>query len=424
MANVLRNPRDTGGDKWTQYATKQWIAALAATRACLPTPRKLQLMSVSENRRQSVIAATKSVVVKVGTRVLTTADGKLDLNRIDCLSAQLCRIADSGRQTIMVSSGAVGAGVGKLGLKQRPSGLAELQAVAAIGQTDLIQAYEKALSAKGRHAAQVLLTASDLRRRSGYLHVRNAFTQIHAFGAIAVVNENDSVAVAELMTTFGDNDRLAAQVAGLLSDALLVILSDVEGLFDGSPQDVDSRRIPCVETLDESIYALAEDHSGSVSKGGMASKLQAARVALSHGHPTIIAPGRDDAVLDKIFAGDDIGTLFLPREKTVRGRRRWIGSAARVVGRLVLDAGAANAVENKGRSLLAIGITSVEGSFARGSVVSIVDTDGREIARGLCNYPSAEVQQIMGASNEKIAEILGHRQYENVVHRNNMVLTK
>ncbi len=411
---------------WAQYTPKVIIPArrvittLLFLTAIFPAPVP---MSSLENRRKSVIESVRSVVVKVGTRVLTTPDGKLDLQRIDCLSAQLCRIADSGRQTILVSSGAVGAGVGKLGLKERPSGLAELQAVAAIGQTDLIQAYETALATRGRHAAQVLLTASDLRRRSGYLHVRNAFTQIHGFGAIAVVNENDSVAVAELMTTFGDNDRLASQVAGLLSDALLVILSDVDGLYDGSPKNPTSKRIACVDSLDASIYALAEDHTGSTSKGGMASKLQAARVALSHGHPTIIGPGRDDQVLDKIFAGEDIGTLFMPPEKTIRGRRRWIGSAARVAGQLVLDAGAVKAVQEKGRSLLAIGIKSVEGSFSRGSVVSIVSPDGEEIARGLCNYPSNEVSQIAGASNEEIAEILGHRPYENVVHRNNMVLT-
>ncbi len=380
-------------------------------------------MSQVKLTRLQVLESVRSVVVKVGTRVLTTADGKLDLQRIDCLAAQLCRVAETGRQTIMVSSGAVGAGVGKLGLKERPRGLAELQAVAAIGQTDLIQAYENSLASHGRHAAQVLLTASDLRRRSGYLHVRNAFTQIHAFGAIAVVNENDSVAVAELMTTFGDNDRLAAQVAGLLNDSLLVILSDVDGLYDGSPGDPQSERIPCVNSLDEAVFALAEDHTGNTSKGGMSSKLQAARVALSHGHPTIIGPGRDDTVLDKIFAGDDIGTLFMPPEKAIRGRRRWIGSAARVAGRLVLDAGASRAVREKGRSLLAIGIIAVEGSFSRGSVVSIVDPSGHEIARGLCNYPSDEASLIIGASNEKIAEILGHRPYENVVHRNNLVLT-
>ncbi len=208
--------------------------------------------SATETRR-AVIEQTRSVVVKVGTRVITTDNGQLDRRRIDLLSAQLCRIADTGRQTLMVSSGAVGAGLGKLGLENRPSGLAQLQAIAAVGQTDLIQAYETSLSKLGRHAAQVLLTAADLRRRSGYLNVRNALTQIHSYGAIAIINENDSVAVSELMTTFGDNDRLASLVAGLLSDAMLIILSDVDGLYDGPPSDPASKRLEMVETIDDRI---------------------------------------------------------------------------------------------------------------------------------------------------------------------------
>ncbi len=193
--------------------------------------------------RRTVIENARSVVVKVGTRVLTTPDGKLDRHRVDNLAAGLCRIADSGRQTVVVSSGAVGAGLGKLGLAERPTGLAQLQAVAAIGQTDLIQAYESAIAKSGRHTAQVLLTLAELQHRDSYLNVRNALIQIHEFGAIAVVNENDCVAVDELRTTFGDNDRMAAQVAGLLSDVLLIILSDVDGLFDGPPHDSGSKRI-------------------------------------------------------------------------------------------------------------------------------------------------------------------------------------
>jgi glutamate 5-kinase len=372
--------------------------------------------------RNTVIDGAQSVLVKVGTRVLTTPEGKLDRRRIEVLSAQLCRIADRGRQVVLVSSGAVGAGVGKLGLEQRPTGLAQLQAIAAIGQTDLIQAYEASFSAMGRHAAQVLLTASDLRRRSGYLHVRNALTQIHAFGAIAIINENDSVAVSELMTTFGDNDQLAAQVAGLLGDALLIILSDIDGLYDGPPTEAGSKKIDLVDLIDDSVMAMAQDHQASDSKGGMASKLDAAQVATSHGHPTIIASGRDDEVLDKIFAKESVGTLFLAPEKSIRGRRRWIGSAARVEGTLQLDAGAAGAVCKKGSSLLAIGITKVDGSFKRGSVVSIVDPDGNEIAKGLTNYPSKEVEKILGKPSDQISDVLGHRPYESVVHRDNLVL--
>lgn len=377
--------------------------------------------SAAEARRL-VIQNTRAVVVKVGTRVITTEQGQLDHRRIGLLSAQLCRIADSGRQTLMVSSGAVGAGLGKLGLADRPSGLAQLQAVAAIGQTELIQAYEASLSTMGRHAAQVLLTAADFRRRSAYLNVRNALTQIHSYGAIAIINENDSVAVSELMTTFGDNDRLASQVAGLLSEAMLIILSDVEGLYDGHPADPNSKRLELVETIDDRILAMAQVHRSSRSKGGMASKLAAAKVATSHGQPTIIAPGRDDQVLDKIFAGEPIGTLFLPPPRSIRGRRRWIGTAANVAGSLVLDQGASQALRQSGSSLLAVGIKSVTGSFQRGSVVALRDSQGVEIARGLCNYPSDEVAKIIGQPSDKIGEILGYRPYECVVHRNNLVL--
>lgn len=378
--------------------------------------------SDSKSLRRQAIEAARCVVVKVGTRVLTDSQGKLDRRRIACLADGLCKIADTGRQTVMVSSGAVGAGMGKLGLSQRPQGLSELQAVAAIGQTDLIQAYEVALAKGGRHAAQVLLTRSDLRRRDGYLHVRNALARIHDLGAVAVVNENDSVAVAELMTTFGDNDRLAAQVAGLLDQSLLVILSDVDGLYDGPPDSPDSKRFELVESLDDQVMGLAQDHRNPLSKGGMASKLSAARLATSHGHSVIIGPGHDDQVLEKILRGDPIGTLFLPSERTFRGRRRWIGSSAAVEGQLTIDDGAVRALRHHGRSLLAIGIVDVQGDFEAGAVVAIKDQAGTEIARGLCNYPSQEVGRIKGKISEMITGILGHRPYESVVHRDNMTV--
>ncbi|EMI41830.1 glutamate 5-kinase [Rhodopirellula sp. SWK7] len=372
--------------------------------------------------RAQVIEQTKCVVVKVGTRVLTTNEGKLDLARVDLLAAQLARIADTGRQVIMVSSGAVGAGVAKLGLPTRPVGIARLQAVAAIGQADLIKAYENSLLRHGYQAAQVLLTKSDLRRRSGYLHVRNAINGIHEFGAIAVVNENDSVAVAELKTTFGDNDRLAAHVAGLFNDALLILLTDVHGLYDGHPDSDGSKKIELVRNLDGNVMSMAEDKSSAVSKGGMEGKLRASRLANSHGHPTIIGPGRQDDVLDQIFAGGRVGTLFIPPKRTLRGRRRWIGSAAVVQGSLHLDDGAARAICNQGRSLLAVGIERVEGTFSHGDVVSLIDRNEQEIARGLVNYRSHEISLIAGRSNTEIESILGHRPYENVIHRNNLVL--
>lgn len=371
--------------------------------------------------RQRIIDNATAVVVKVGTRVLTDHQGLLDQHRIRVLSDQLCRLADTGRQVVLVSSGAVGAGVGKLRLPCRPDSVAHLQAVAAIGQADLIQAYDHAIGQHGRHAAQILLTATDLRRRSGYLHVRNALTQIHGYRAIAIINENDSVSVGELKTTFGDNDRLAASVAGLLNQAVLVILSDVSGLYDGPPDDPSSQRISLIRGLTPAVYALARDRVSQTSKGGMASKLQAAETATSHGHPTIIGPGRDDQVLDKIVRGEDVGTLFLPHPKAIRGRRRWIGSSARIDGKLILDDGAADAVCRRGRSLLAIGIREVSGDFARGSVVSLCRSDGQEIARGLTNYPAGEVQKIRGLASDKIAQVLGHCPYEVVVHRDNLV---
>ncbi|SMP46905.1 glutamate 5-kinase [Neorhodopirellula lusitana] len=377
---------------------------------------------VQEVIRQQIIDQTQCVVVKVGTRVLTTSDGKLDLERVDILAGQLARIADSGRHVIMVSSGAVGAGVAKLGLPTRPVGVAKLQAVAAIGQTDLIRAYEHSLIQRGYHVGQVLLTKNDLRRRSGYLHVRNALTGIHEFGSIAVVNENDSVAVAELKTTFGDNDRLAAHVAGLFNDALLILLTDVRGLYDGHPDDDNSQKIEMVRDLDGDVMSMAEDKDSAVSKGGMEGKLRASRLANSHGHPTIIGPGRQDDVLDQIFAGKSVGTLFIPPKRTLRGRRRWIGSAAVSVGKLHLDEGAVEAIRDKGRSLLAVGIVRVDGVFSHGDVVSLVSPDDEEIARGLCNYRSQEMSLIAGRSNIEIEAILGHRPYENVIHRNNLVI--
>jgi glutamate 5-kinase len=377
---------------------------------------------LTDHRRRAIDYA-KAIVVKVGTRVLTDDSGMLDRRRIATLANQLCRLADTGRQTILVSSGAVAAGVAKLGLPQRPQLLSKLQAVAAIGQADLIQAYEKAFAPSGRHAAQVLLTAGDLRRRNGYLNVRNALRQIHDLGAIAIINENDSVAVAELSTTFGDNDRLAAAVAGLLSDALLVILSDVDGLFDGPPSDPNSRLIDLVPKVDKSVLDLAIDKSSGVSKGGMLSKLKAAQLANSYGHGAIIAPGRDDEVLDKILAGETIGTLFPAAERKIRGRRRWIGSTAPISGTLVVDEGAAKAIGKHGASLLAVGIRAVKGKFPRGAVVSITTIDSTEIARGLVNYRSDDVRAIRGVASEDIPVILGRRSYESVVHRDNMAIT-
>ncbi|QDS91287.1 Glutamate 5-kinase [Roseimaritima multifibrata] len=373
-------------------------------------------------QRVQLITEIQTVIVKVGTRVLTGGSGQLNLERIKQLSEQLCRISNAGYHTVLVSSGAVGAGMGRLGMTTRPTGLAKLQAVAAIGQSLLIQAYEDAMSEMGYHAAQVLLTAEDLRHRTTYLNIRNALLQIHELGSIAVINENDSVAVEELMTTFGDNDRMAAAVSGLLQDALLVMLSDVDGLMDGHPRETTSQVIPEVETMGKSIWNLVlPPDSDGMSKGGMASKLLAASTANSFGHSAIIAAGHTSNILDRIFAGEQIGTLFLPSSEPLMGRRRWIGDAAAIAGQVHIDDGATAAIFD-GNSLLSIGIVRCNGGFQRGDCVEICEPSGRVVARGLTNYSSQELEKIAGVPTDRIADVLGHCPYDAAIHRDNMAI--
>jgi glutamate 5-kinase len=373
--------------------------------------------------RQEIAASSALVVVKVGTRVLTGADGLLCEQRVAALAEDICRVWDGGRRAILVSSGAVGAGMGRLGLAKRPADLAQLQAVAAVGQSRLVETYERAVRTHGRHAGQVLLTAEDVNERQRYLNVRNTILALLAYGAVPIVNENDTVSVAELQTTFGDNDQLAAIVTNLVQAPLLVILSDVEGLFDGPPERAGSQLIPTVTRIDERITALVDDTTQQTSKGGMASKLEAAKKVTTSGGNVIIASGRADGVLGRILAGEVIGTLFLAQGKTVTPWKRWIGFTVQPRGRLVVDTGARQAVETQGRSLLAIGVREATGDFEKGDVVALCDEAGREFARGLTNYPSREVGRIKGLRTDKIAEVLGHCPYQEVIHRDNMVVT-
>lgn len=378
-------------------------------------------VSVQAPDRVEVFAKTRCILVKVGTRVLTNSDGRLDLRQIGTLSEQLCCLAAQGRQVILVSSGAVGAGLGMLGWAARPTGLAKLQAVAAMGQTRLIQAYDAAMQPHGYHAAQVLLTAEDLRNRQRYLNVRNALAELHALRAIAIINENDSVAVEELMTTFGDNDRLAAAVSGLLHDALMIILSDVQGLMTGPPEDPGSELLSRVASLDQTVWSYVQSHTvGGMSKGGMASKLQAVSRATSFGHAALIASGRCPNILTRLTEGEPLGTLFMPAAEPLRGRRRWIGSSAKVAGCLHIDDGARIALAS-GRSLLAIGVTACEGVFQRGDCVAVRDPAGKRVARGLSNYSNDEICKILGLPSDQIIRALGHRPYDEVLHRDNLV---
>lgn len=373
--------------------------------------------------RQEIATDATTLVVKVGTRVLTHPDGHLDAEWITGLAKQVHRVVVTGRKVVLVSSGAVGAGMGRLGLPRRPNDLAHLQAVAAVGQSVLVEAYERAFAAHGYHAAQVLLTADDLNNRIRYLNARNTILTLLKLGAVPVINENDTVAVDELLYTFGDNDRLAAIVTNLIRAPLLVLLSDVDGLHDGDPADPQSRVIPVVRRLEADVFALARDRSGGLGKGGMASKLEAARLVTGGGENVIIAGGRTPDVLPRIIAGEPVGTLILAQGQTVAARKRWIGFAVQPRGHVTVDEGARRAIVRDGRSLLAIGVVGVTGRFAKGDVVGLRGPDGAEFARGLSNYPSGEVERIQGLKTHQIAETLGHCPYDEVVHRDNMVVT-
>jgi glutamate 5-kinase len=334
---------------------------------------------------------------------------------------------DDKRHVVLVSSGAVGAGIGRLGLPIRPTDLAHLQAVAAVGQSRLIESYNKALEKFGRHAAQILLTADDLNDRMRYLNVRNTLLALFQYGALPIINENDTVRVDELQRNVGDNDRLAAMVTNLIRAPLLVLLSDVEGLYDRHPSEAGAQVVPLVTEFDAAWrdfqrQPVIRAGANNLSRGGMASKLEAARLTVSAGENVVIANGRRPDVLVDIMAGKSIGTLFVAQGPAVASRKRWIGLTAQTCGRLLLDGGAHQAVELQGRSLLAIGVRRVEGNFQKGDVIAICREDGTEFARGLTNYGSEELRRIAGQLTERIIEILGHRPYDEVVHRDNLAI--
>jgi glutamate 5-kinase len=379
---------------------------------------------MSDPLREQLAASAHTVVVKVGTRVLTHADGTLNQDRVERLAEEIHTIGAGGKRVVLVSSGAVGAGIGLLGLKSRPTDLAKLQAVAAVGQTFLIQAYDRTFVKHGRRAAQVLLTAEDVDDRIRYLNVRNTLLSILEYGAVPIINENDTVSVEELKTTFGDNDRLAAMVTNLLRAPLLVILSDVEGLYDGDPSLAGSKLIPTVPQIDDKTFGLVRDKKTGLSKGGMASKLEAARMVTASGENCIIASGRRLDVLTRIFAGELIGTLFCAQGKGISPYKRWLGFSAQTRGRIQLDDGARKAIVDQGRSLLAAGVVGTQGDFRKGDVVALCDSEGHVVARGLSNYDASEVEQIKGLKSIRIAQVLGHRPYEEIIHRDNLAIVK
>jgi glutamate 5-kinase len=376
---------------------------------------------MSDPLRQQVVAAAQTVVVKVGSNVLSRPDDTLDPERIRSLAAQIHRIREGGRRVLVVSSGAVAAGIGRLKLKGRPTDLPHLQAAASAGQAHLIRTWDEAFNAHGFHAAQILVTANDFKHRVRYLNVCNTINTLFELGAVPVVNENDTVSIEEIK--FGDNDRLAAMVTNLLHEPVLVILSIVDGLYEGDPADPASSRIPLVNEWTEDLNALALPVKSSRGTGGMTSKLDAVRIATAVGESVIVAGGTQPDVLDRIMAGEDVGTLFLAKDRDLPAWKRWIGFTIPPRGRLHVDAGAAKAIRANGKSLLAIGITQVEGTFDEGELVAIVDDAGREFARGLTNYASATARQIAGKRSKEIEVLLGQLQYDAVVHRDNLAVT-
>lgn len=372
--------------------------------------------------RQEVIAAATTVVVKIGTNALSRADDRLDTERVAALAEQIHRVRLTGRKVVVVSSGAVGAGIGLLGLSGRPKDLPHLQAAAATGQANLIRTYDDALKQHGYHAAQLLLTANDFRQRDRYLNVRNTLHTLFEYGVVPIINENDTVSVREIK--FGDNDRLAAMVANLLPNPLLVILSVIDGVYDGHPDDPASKRITLVDQWDDSLMGLAKDVKSSRGTGGMFTKLEAVRMATAVGECVIIANGRDPHVLDKILAGEEVGTLFTARGGLVPAWKRWIGFTVTPRGKLHLDEGAVRAVEHNGRSLLAIGVQRVEGQFEKGELVSLIDPHGTEFARGLTNYSFNDMSKIAQLRSEQIEKIRGGTTYQEVIHRDNLCVTR
>jgi glutamate 5-kinase len=372
--------------------------------------------------RQEVLTLAQVIVVKVGTNVITRGDGTLDVERVTGLVDQVQRVRQSGRKVVLVSSGAIGAGVGRLALGRRPTDLRELQAAAAVGQSALMGAYEDAFLRHGCHTAQILLTAGDFENRGRYLNARNTILKLLDWNCVPIINENDTVTVAEIR--FGDNDQLAAMVTNLLQAPLLILLSVVDGLYAGDPGvDPQATLLRTVTQIDDKVAGHAGTSKSALGTGGMKSKLQAARLVTASGESVIIANGSRPAILDEVMSGAAVGTLFLPHGGILSARERWIGMTVQPRGRYLVDAGARTAVQEKGKSLLAIGVVEIEGAFHKGDVVAIADANGVEFARGLTNYSAADAHRIKGLRSEQIAELLGPQNYDALVHRDNLVVT-
>jgi glutamate 5-kinase len=375
-----------------------------------------QARNISRERLQNV----RRCVVKIGSALLAGDGEGLDVSAIRQWVAQMAALRERGIEVLLVTSGSVAVGMQRLGRKQRPHALHELQAMAAIGQMGLIQAYESAFLQHNLHTAQVLLTHDDLADRGRYLNARTTLLTLLELGAIPVINENDTVAVEEIR--FGDNDTLAAQVVNVSEADLLVILTDQAGLFDADPRaHPDAQLITEGEAGDPALDAMAGD-SGTLGRGGMRTKLEAARKAARSGAATVIVSGRETDVLTKVLAGDTVGTYLESAQGRLNARKQWLAGHLRPRGRLVLDQGAVTVLKGQGKSLLPVGVTAVDGRFSRGELVSCIDPEGNEVARGLVNYDADETARIIGQSSEKIESILGYVDEPELIHRDNLAL--
>ena len=370
---------------------------------------------------QALVADAQKIVVKVGTSTLTHKNGKLNLEQIEKLVRQLSDLRNQGKDVVLVSSGAIGAGMGKLNLEERPRTIPEKQAVAAVGQGILLHIYEKMFSEYGQATAQLLLTKADLEHRQRFLNGRNTLLTLLRLGVIPIVNENDTVAFEEIK--FGDNDTLAALVGTLIDADLVILLTDIDGFYNGDPRkNKEAERISVVETIDEQIEALAGSVGSKFGSGGMATKITAASIAVNAGIPLMIAHGAEDHIIRRLTNGEDVGTLFLPIEMKPHLRKKWIAFGSHVGGRVVVDDGARDVLIHKGKSLLPSGIVAVEGNFAAGDVVGITDTHGREFAKGITNYSAQELERIKGQKSKDICPILGYKDFDEVIHRDNLSL--
>lgn len=372
--------------------------------------------------RQTLFDKARRIVVKVGSAVLADESG-LALSVIENIAREIVFLQRSGREVILVSSGAVAAGKARTGYRNAKFGIGikEKQALAAIGQSTLMQAYDKIFTELDQTVAQVLLTHKDLAKRQRYLNVRNTLFTLFKFGAIPIINENDTVSVEELR--FGDNDMLGAHICNLVEADMFICLTDVVGMYNANPAtDPAARPIYTVDLVTPEIEAMVSNVPSALGSGGMRSKLQAAKMVASGGGSSFIGPGREPEILRKLFSGEMIGTFFLPHKDRISGRKRWIASVLKPKGRLILDDGACRALVDKKKSLLPSGIVEVEGTFGVGDAVHCADSSGNQIAVGLINYSSVDIKKIRGYHSRQIESILGYCDSEEVIHRDNIVI--